>query len=295
MRDDGSTDGTFELLGDLLADAPVDRVDLRRNDERLGIVPNVEAALAASTGDVVCLCDHDDVWLPEKLARVEAALDQRPDLAGVFSDAWLIDEDGARTDGSLWDAVRVPASVRAGERLRLEDELRWNVVTGTALAIRAEAKDLVLPLSRAMMHDRWIAILLSASGALAALPERLLEYRLHGANAAGVEASGLRARLAERRAQATLTDDEVRGHAEALARLAHRDDLLPGAQATLEGKLAFCRERAALPTNPIRRASRVASLQLRGDYRRWARGPTAAAYDLAFGGVDQASASTSAR
>ena len=60
--------------------------------EGKGVVRNFENALKACSGDVIFLCDQDDVWLPDKVKRVMAAFDEGADL--VLHNAYV-------TDGNL--------------------------------------------------------------------------------------------------------------------------------------------------------------------------------------------------
>jgi glycosyltransferase involved in cell wall biosynthesis len=46
------------------------------------------AAVAATSSDVVCILDADDTWEPERLSYLRAAFDRRPDLSFVTTDAW---------------------------------------------------------------------------------------------------------------------------------------------------------------------------------------------------------------
>ncbi|MEJ1230392.1 MAG: hypothetical protein WDM88_06825 [Galbitalea sp.] len=40
----------------------------------LGVTRNFERAVAACVGDLIALCDHDDVWHPESALRGRRAL-----------------------------------------------------------------------------------------------------------------------------------------------------------------------------------------------------------------------------
>jgi glycosyltransferase involved in cell wall biosynthesis len=68
-----------------------DPYDLRRrvvvlsNSRRKGAAGARNTGLLAATGDLVALCDDDDEWLPGKLARQVAALQEAPDALGVGS------------------------------------------------------------------------------------------------------------------------------------------------------------------------------------------------------------------
>ena len=65
--DDGSSDDTVEILRRFAADAPF-KVVIDAHGQRLGFTPNFLRAVAHCTGDIVALCDQDDVWDEEKLA-----------------------------------------------------------------------------------------------------------------------------------------------------------------------------------------------------------------------------------
>jgi len=71
--DDGSTDGTVGLLQAFVPEAPFP-VRLYRNERNRGFAKNFERAISLCTGDFIALSDQDDVWKPEKLARLATAL-----------------------------------------------------------------------------------------------------------------------------------------------------------------------------------------------------------------------------
>ncbi len=73
--DDGSTDGTVSILEAFARRAPFP-VRIERNDVRLRSTRNFEKAIGLCTGDLIATSDQDDVWLPEKLALCEAAIDR---------------------------------------------------------------------------------------------------------------------------------------------------------------------------------------------------------------------------
>ena len=66
--DDGSTDDTVSIAETFARSAPF-RVDVHRNRTRSGTIANFDYAMSLCGGDVIFLCDQDDVWHPEKIAR----------------------------------------------------------------------------------------------------------------------------------------------------------------------------------------------------------------------------------
>lgn len=94
VSDDGSTDGTADIVREYAArDA---RVKLHVNCPALGFNLNFSQAFQLAGGDVVASCDQDDVWHPDKLAHMVAALECKP-LA--FHNSALFTDDPSRPMG----------------------------------------------------------------------------------------------------------------------------------------------------------------------------------------------------
>ncbi len=86
---DGSTNVTLKILEDSQKESPFP-VKVYRNEEDLGPTKNFEKAVGLRSGDVIILSDQDDVWLPEKLERIEKAFKEHPEAGYVFSDALVV-------------------------------------------------------------------------------------------------------------------------------------------------------------------------------------------------------------
>jgi O-antigen biosynthesis protein len=93
---DGSDEATTRLLRSLRHQRMV-LID----GERRGIVGAAQRALAAATGELVALLDHDDVLHRDALARAAAHLDAHPDHGAVYTDHDIIRADGRRTEPFL--------------------------------------------------------------------------------------------------------------------------------------------------------------------------------------------------
>lgn len=277
LSDDRSTDGTLEIARKVLlkSDVPVEIISV---ESRRGVISNLEGALMAATADVVVLADQDDVWAPLKLAVIHSWATQTLS-GGWFSDGWIVDENGGRTDDRLWE--------RAGFTRRLQQ--RWDsdplgvllklpVVTGATLAFRREHLSFLLPLSRNGWHDYSISILLAATVGLEKCGEPLIYYRLHGANAAGLPAASRLARVQPHLTHRS-TLERQRSH---FVDLADRSTTFPQPEATnrLRKKADVLSRRASLPgPRPLRLPS-VIKMLARGSYHASAQGFASAARDL---------------
>ena len=193
-QDDGSTDGTVELLERTAREDPRFHPG-KEQGKHLGAAGNFLSLIRQADADDVLCCDQDDVWEPEKVAvlmeaarEAEAAYGRESPLL-VHSDCSLIDEEGNQIGKSFfahqgWDskAVTLP-------RLLVQ-----NNVTGCALLMNRPLCDLIATYGRAkdlFMHDWLIALTAAAFGHIVFIPQTLTRYRQHGDNAIGASEKSL--------------------------------------------------------------------------------------------------------
>lgn len=78
--DDGSTDGTSEILDEFVRQHPDMRILVVRQDNR-GPSSARNAGMKLASGDFIAFLDDDDIWLPKKMERQLAALEAEPTIA----------------------------------------------------------------------------------------------------------------------------------------------------------------------------------------------------------------------
>jgi glycosyltransferase involved in cell wall biosynthesis len=185
--DDGSTDRTMEILDQFAKSGRGFEVRITSNQHRLGPTANFGQAIAACQGQIIALCDQDDLWMPDKLETIYCEFQRCPDLLMAFSDAEICDEACEKLGYRLWESVglagRLRRKLESGRAF--EVILRQNVVTGTTMAFAAELRELVLPIDPLWVHDGWIGLLAAAVGRVSAIPRPLVRYRQHTSQAIG--------------------------------------------------------------------------------------------------------------
>ena len=282
IRDDVSQDATRSILEGFAASASVP-VRVHINPVNLRSTRNFEGAIRMCGGDVIALADQDDVWKPDKLAVIERAFAQSPEVGLVFSDADIIDGDGQSQGYTLWESVRFfpsqQAQVRAGDTLPVL--LKHPVVTGAACAFRASYRESFLPIPPLWIHDEWIAFIIALQARLLPISERLISYRVHSANQIGAESTATTARM---RSALGIDPAVYLKYAEQLTLLRdHVGRVLPGHDDFLrrvEAKIRFLRVRGSLPRSRWRRALPIARELVSGGYSRYSNSPLNALRDL---------------
>jgi glycosyltransferase involved in cell wall biosynthesis len=178
--DDCSSDDTEEIIRVFAREAPF-KVRLFINETNLGSTKNFEKAIGLCGGDVIFLSDQDDVWLPEKLFKVEETLAQSEDAAGVLTDATIVDESLNPLGYCFWQATKFDR--RQQERAmsgRLDTLIKNNSsMAGATFAFCAELRDLTLPIPAYWTHDAWIILIIAALAKLIVIPEPLNLWRQH--------------------------------------------------------------------------------------------------------------------
>jgi glycosyltransferase involved in cell wall biosynthesis len=198
--DDASRDETVSIARATLAkdDAkePI-QITIVVNPRNVGVTKNFSLAAQAATGDIIFLCDQDDVWRVDKVERIATEFERDPNLLLVHTDARLIDDTGSPLGVRLFDALELRRAemslIDAGHAFRVL--IRRNVVTGATCAFRRILLQHALPFADEWVHDEWLAIVAAATGSVMCLPETLTDYRQHAANQIGMRKRSILKRI----------------------------------------------------------------------------------------------------
>lgn len=187
--DDCSKDETAKIIREFAESSPFP-VRFFINEKNLGSTKNFENAIKACTGDIIFLSDQDDVWMPERLQKFEASFERDSEVGLVFCDAELVDKNLKPLDIRNWEILDF---TRQDQRRLQQGDFSLliyrNVVSGCAMAFRAEFKKLILPVPynlHNVIHDYWVAILLSSVCKIDLISEPLVKYRQHTGQQIGV-------------------------------------------------------------------------------------------------------------
>ncbi len=179
--DDGSDSEHWEQMRKICA-ADTQRIRLFKHDQNQGFYHNFERALGyvPTESDLVAFADQDDLWYPDKLAKLIEAIDKnQADLA--YSDMRIVKESGEVISDTYWHG-------RKNEYEDMTTVFLANTVTGAASLFRRELLDQLLPFPARIgdaFHDHWLALVAMQSGKLAYVDAPLYDYYQYGDSVIG--------------------------------------------------------------------------------------------------------------
>jgi len=195
VRDDGSIDGTVEIIRTYLGRFP-DRFHLIENNNRnlgargsfsflMDYVLNHKKELGLEKAAMM-FCDQDDIWAGNKveleiesMEKAEAGDAEIPVL--VHSDLEVVSDSRDLIAESFMSYQGLEP-----KRNKFGQILFCNPVTGCTLLINEALAEQSLPVPEtAVMHDWWLALVASAFGKLVFINQPLVEYRQHRSNTLG--------------------------------------------------------------------------------------------------------------
>ncbi|WP_410832883.1 glycosyltransferase [Paraburkholderia sp. SIMBA_030] len=188
VTDDGSTDGTVDLIERFAEHAPFP-VRVYRNPQRLCYADNFLRATSLCQGEWIAFCDQDDVWLNNKLELVRHAASRRG-VSMVVHPVRTVDAALQKTPGEA-SCCRVRHG-RGPHRLP-----PFGFFAGLCVTFDAALVPLLLQPprgpgsghgTREPAHDQWACALADAAGTVRYIPQPLVLYRQHGENTCGADA-----------------------------------------------------------------------------------------------------------
>jgi glycosyltransferase involved in cell wall biosynthesis len=185
-RDDGSTDGTLDLLRRWAIDlGPKMLLIDEAAPHNLGLISNYNKVLAATTAPYILTADPDDVWLSDHVrAVIDALIDAEARYGvdkpiAVGTDAVVVNENLEHCAPSYWAWSRMVSR----ENPSLASIAMESAALGSTMAINRSLLNKAQPIpDGAAFQDWWLAMVAVGFGRLVLLPKATILYRRHGTN-----------------------------------------------------------------------------------------------------------------
>lgn len=183
ISDDCSTDGTRKILEEYKAKD--NRIELFFQAKNLGVIKNFEYLLKKVESKYYMLSDQDDIWKKDKIEKsLDKLINSESDL--VYSDLEVVDESLNVTYKSYWKLKGIYSKIKKYNNFNAL--YLNNFITGCTLISKKEYIKDILPLpatSKFVLHDYWIALVVSQEGKISYIEEPLIKYRQHKNNKIG--------------------------------------------------------------------------------------------------------------
>ncbi len=197
--DDRSTDNTINLLEQQAARSAIPFTIQQAASSARNLTTRIASnfvqgvQLAAGLGaDLVVLGDHDDSWLPGRIARQCELLDNHPQALMVASDGNLVGSGRlGGVAGTLRGTFPVPGawpSLTPVEQLRYT--LRHSIATGGASMLRPRhfAGGLEVPIG--WLHDRWWSLVAVVRAGMVIDEGIVIDYLVQSGQQVGLATGG---------------------------------------------------------------------------------------------------------
>ncbi len=188
IRDDCSTDSTVDIVKSY--SAKDSRIRLVETGVKRGPLDGFMWLLEQANADYFMFCDHDDVWIPEKVEQTLREMQKIENGSGstpvvVGTDLSIVDENLNIINYSYRHS-------RTHYSLEQLNDRRWHLfyddIPGCTMMLNNVARQISLPYpKRAVMHDWWIMVsVLWNGGKVGFVDTPTILYRQHSGNHTGV-------------------------------------------------------------------------------------------------------------
>lgn len=185
IRDDCSTDNTIAIIQEYMMRYP-DKVSILDNKGMsLRAYRNFYELLSGVESDYYMFCDHDDVWLPNKIEISMARMieiEKKDVPVIVHTDMKVVDQNLKVIHDSFWTYSKL-----LPERTSFKEMVLCNSANGCTMLFNQKAKEVSIPnVSYAQMHDQLVNQSVAANGGIiSAIYTPTVLYRQHADNVIG--------------------------------------------------------------------------------------------------------------
>lgn len=179
IRDDGSLDGTVEILEEYGKKFPQITYIEGRN---IGACKSFFRLMqkADSDADYIAFSDQDDVWNENKIRRAVSGLKKQENIPAMYAgDLEIVNEK--------LETIRISENTGRNFRPSFGNALIENICTGCTIVINKKLYQMVMKTvpQKAYMHDWWLYMTASCFGKVIYDKKPYIKYRQHESNTVG--------------------------------------------------------------------------------------------------------------
>lgn len=191
--DDCSNDDTVEIVNDFIQNNQLTGWILEENKNNLGYIENFKKGMIQATGDIIFLCDQDDIWKSNKVEIMTNILECNKNMYSLASSFELINQNDEKfnikeqknkSNNNLINFI-IKSKLT---KIDLKYLLRCNFSQGCTMAIRKNLVNEYLSVfNKSIPHDWALNLIAASHHGCYYLDEKLIEYRIHNDNTIGLD------------------------------------------------------------------------------------------------------------
>lgn len=182
--DDNSTDTTYKIIEDFIKINCIKTstlFKLFKNENNLGFAKNFKKALSLSSSDLIVLADQDDIFLKNKIEKIENYLNTNQQIKIFISAYKMIDENNKVISDSK--------PFKKNKIVTCHELVKGNSYPGCSIAFRSELNNIFEYFHDSIFTHDWFLLLLTSVYFPKSIffdSNPLLLYRMHGSNTLGM-------------------------------------------------------------------------------------------------------------
>ena len=184
IRDDGSTDGTIDILRDYISRIP-EKLVLITEGQGGNSSSSFMSLLSHADAPYIMFCDQDDVWSNDKVEsglKELKLLEHKNAVALYFTDMQVVDAELEELHPSFFEQQKLDPSWSQDPYQAFVQ----SCAAGCSMIFTKALAEQVKPIEVALFqHDHWMLMNASYLGIVGYGTERTVQYRQHGSNVLG--------------------------------------------------------------------------------------------------------------
>jgi len=186
IGDDASGDHTVQAVKEVLEKKNADgrvKVTVLQREQNLGYRENFFRLISEAKGDLIFLCDQDDIWASDKIESMVRFFDTHPEGKALSTSFHVIDGEGKR--------IKQGKNSNAEKKVTRNEFLRYPAYPGMTMAFRKEIAGKVSARfhKHKAMHDWAVNYVAASEEGMYYLEQPLTSYRRHGGNVSAMMAA----------------------------------------------------------------------------------------------------------
>lgn len=200
IQDDGSTDDTCSLVRQYIKEHRLEKQGWKfyENKKNLGFRLNFFSCIQKTSGDMIFLCDQDDIWKENKIEYMLKIMEKHPEIKVLNTAVELIDEEGKKRTYEVkkgcCNANFIEKDIKPEklEKFEVDYLLESNISPGCTVCFTDEIRKQLLHYKQAykgvlLEHDYLVNIIGALNDGTFFWNKELTQYRIHGGNTIGVK------------------------------------------------------------------------------------------------------------